>query len=500
MVFRGGQSGRVIAGAAALALPFLSLAVPGAALAAFMPLNITGAATAPGATTGGQTTSEAAKGSDPTARQPNRKAKREELPDGGHFHDGRFERKRAVDDGYEARERAHHRHGHRSGDWGDGSRSGCVAQGGCSSYTGSGYRSLASGLRGSASELYSQVQNLEQQQRKVSDYSYNYNPGPSEPEAQKFRAANQSGQARVTGFSSGDPMVQDQASQYDAMGRLANELEDEAKKLQEQAGEMDKLAQKADTNADHLESRTDPGGRAGEKYGEGGTDHPNGHLQTDPSAKLARNALANQKTSKPGDLNAPDERIFSPLRPGSGITSGNTAYPTKAADTLSAVTAGAGAGTGYRGGSEGSRLRDELRARLKEQIGREPSPAEVEQAVAKATGAVTGTEGAPGAGKPGVARSAVPSDDPSAGFNKGLGNGTLEIAGSETEASVAAMMRELAVNEGAAAQSRGPASVQGSGIGMEDGPTLFERARATHRRCEERGCVNWRVAAVRGGG
>ena len=135
----------------------------------------------------------------------------------------------------------------------------------------------------------------------------------------------------------------------------------------------------------HVPARSDPGGRAGEKFGEGGTDHPNGYMQTDPSAKLARGALANQNTSKPGDLAAPDDKLSSPLHPGSGITAGaNANYPTRAADNLSAITGGAG--TGVRAGSAGSSLREQLKARLKEQYGREPSASEVEQAVARAAG------------------------------------------------------------------------------------------------------------------
>ena len=71
-------------------------------------------------------------------------------------------------------------------------------------------------------------------------------------------------------------------------------------------------------------------------------------------------------------------------------------------------------------------------------------------------------------------------------FGKSLGGNTIAFVGSETDASVKAILSELGNPEEGGRQ---PASLQNSEIGSQEGPTLFERCHATHKRCAKSGCV-----------
>ena len=398
----------------------------------------------------------------------------------GHCHGAR----NRLRDSREARDRHRHNHGDRATGWRNASGGFCRGQRGCNSGTGSGYRGLASGLLSAAQDLNNQAQKLRESQRQIAQTSISEEPGPRSPDARGFNAANENGQSRLSRYAdqASDPIVKDQAETYDLLGEEIAELEEEAQKYEQQANEMNQLADKAERNADQLGTKNAVNGTAGDRLGAGGTDSPNGYLASDPSARLEKNPDGKNKS----DSQITKEELDKLSGPsfGKGPDSGPYAsYP-----TASGNGSGYGAGAGNRFSPQGG-IRDEIRARLKEKYGREPTGEEVGRVAdaAERAGGLAALEKAGFVdkdGKPLLPPTAGSAEDTVASFNKGLGDPRLEIAASETEASVRAMLSSLA-----ASGDRRPASVQGAGIGIEDGPSLFERCRATHVRCQKAGCV-----------
>lgn len=398
----------------------------------------------------------------------------------GHCH-GSHKRLR---DSREARDRHRHNHGDRANGWRNASGGFCRGQRGCNSGTGTGYRGLASGLLSAAQDLNNQVQKLRESQRQIAQTSISEEPGPRSPDARGFNAANENGQSRLSRYAdqASDPIVKDQAETYDLLGEEIAELEEEAQKYEQQAEEMNQLADKAERNADHLGTKNAVNGTAGDRFGAGGTDSPNGYLASDPSARLEKNPDGKGKSGS--QITREELDKLSDPSFGKGPASGPYAsYPTAAANA-----SGNGSGAGNRFSPQGG-IRDEIRARLKDKYGREPTGEEISR-VADAAGRAGSLAALEKAGfvdkdgKPLLPPAAGSPDDTVASFSKGLGDPRLEIAASETEASVRAMLSSLA-----ASGDRRPASALGAGIGYEDGPSLFERCRATHVRCQKAGCV-----------
>lgn len=391
-----------------------------------------------------------------------------------HCHNGH----RRHRDSREAREKHRAGHGHRAESLRNASGGFCRGQRGCNSGTGSGYRGLASGLLSAARDLNSHAEKLRESQRNIAQTSISEEPGPQSQDARGFNAANGNGQSRLSNYAdqASDPVVKDQAETYDMLGEEIGELEKEAQKYEEQAAEMNQLADKSERYADNLGTKNAVNGNATERFGAGGTDSPNGHVASDPSARLERNPDGIGKSEsqitrqEPGSLAGP-----------SLARGPDASYPSAAAN-------GPASSAGNRFTPQGS-VRDEIRARLKEKYGRGPTSEEVSR-VASAAERAGGLKELEKAGfvdkngKPLITPEAGSAEDTVAAFSKGLGDPRLEIAASETEASVRAMMSSL----GAAADRR-PASLLGGGIGLEDSPSLFERARATHVRCQKNGCV-----------
>lgn len=376
----------------------------------------------------------------------------------------------------------HHREG--TGSYADAT-SGAGKQGGYFSGTGTGYRTVAGGLSQSAGDLRSQVAQITQAQQSLASYSYRQYPGPTNTDARAFYDANKGGQSRIASFQASDPVVAEQAEHYDELGRTANELEREAEKYELQAQEMGKMADATEKRAENIETVNAPSATAANTAPVSAENlRPNGHVASDPPAKLGSNALAQRNSeeqfARPAGVSAPGSA--------SNISTPSTSsYPARAGDTSN-------------GRASRSSLREELRARFNESHGRAPSEKELAALSREAEGKSARDQAAAlkGEAKAGAGAAAGTSDDTVAGFSKGLGDPRLEIAGSETDASVRAMMRELGTAEDA--RSRGPASTQGSEIGSEDGPSLFERAHATHRRCQKNGCVSQHASAGKAGG
>jgi hypothetical protein len=281
-------------------------------------------------------------------------------------------------------------------------------------------------------------------------------------------------------------VVEAQSAQYDEIGRTIDELEEDAKKYEQQAQEMNSMADASEKRAENIETVNAPAATAANTAPVSAENlRPNGHVADDPPAKLAKNALARKQ--EPGSF-GPDP-VSAPASSSNISTPATSAYPNKISANLATESPKSTGSFGTASASRSS-LRENLRARFAEKNGRQPTAKELEvlsQAPeAQPTGAPSRSAEKDAAKKAGAELGS--QEDTVASFNKGLGDPRLEIAGSETDASVQAMMRELGTTE--PARSRGPASSQSSEIGSEDGPSLFERCHATHKRCQKNGCVS----------
>jgi len=83
------------------------------------------------------------------------------------------------------------------------------------------------------------------------------------------------------------------------------------------------------------------------------------------------------------------------------------------------------------------------------------------------------------------------SDDTLTPFGQPLGDPKFSLAGSDTDAQIRRMLGEFGNGDEHGADGRSLASLgdQDDGIGDRNGPSLFERCRESHLRCQQRGCV-----------
>lgn len=418
-------------------------------------------------------------------------------PDGTYCHRGH------CHDRHERHKRHHgrighhnHRHGTRASNWGNWGSAACGrGQGSCAAGSGSGLRSLASALGAAASDLTSSSKQLGEMQKEIVQESMNEEPGRDNPDARKFDESTQSGTSRMSDFTdASDPIVKEQIEQYNDIGKTRDELDAEAKKYEEQQKEMDALADKSEKNADNLESET--GKVAGNQLGAGGRGKPESTIANGSDAdKLANSINGNQgigsDISSGLSNNLPE-----------GIEKENAKYPDGRKESAlgSAKLEGAPAASVA---AKGVTLRESLREKIRSSSGGSSSrdfddTAGPEESATSP--AVFGADTSSGSAK--VEKVEHPTVDSANAeeslttFDKHLGNGKIAIAGSETDASVKAMLRELGVEKDIARQ---PASQQNSEIGSKDGPSLFERCRATYKRCAKNGCVT-QAGKVREGG
>ncbi len=409
----------------------------------------------------------------------------------GHWHRCRGKHRRGTD-AKKTRDGLRHGHGHKAKAWGNKSGSFCGGQGGCTGGTGSGYRGLASNLYQAASTLTGEIQKLQQTQQEIAQESVSDQPGPDSQDAQGFYQASDGGQSRYAKYEASDGVVQEQVELYNDLGDTIGELEEEANRYREQAAEMDRMAEKSENNTENLDTQNSPYSGSGNNLASGITDNKSAKLTSNPKAKEYDPKI---KSSKDGDGLASSEFNDKTKSLSSISLQTDAQYPTKAVDKAGLI-----GGQNMSAASRGS-LRDELRARFNQKYGREPSEGELNSLTSQAEKSGASARSVVNAskeGKPGDLPEAGSAEDAVAAFQGGLSGASVSLAGSETDASVKAMLEEL--NASDPNKSRGPASVQSSGIGAEDGPTLFERSHAAHKRCQKNGCVSQREGAERGEG
>ncbi len=374
----------------------------------------------------------------------------------------------------------HHRHMHgsRSSGFGSLASAACGAsQGACSSSSASGMRSLAQALGAAAADLNKQSQELKDIQKEIVQDTLTQNPGPTNPESQQFDASTQSGASRRSDFNATDPSVKSAVEKYNEIGDTMDELDAEAKKYEEQQAEMNQMADKNSMNANNLESKNSS--VSGTQAGAGGPGK-------------TRSTIASAKAGSK-DADGADSSIT--VAPVAGLESGKqdpkAAYPDKKASELGKVSgAGVTVNSAAAFAAKNSALRDSIREKLNNTSGssRPSAPQASEPGVASGAGATfAGGEGSAEEKK--VARPSIDAantEESVTPFGKQLSGAKIALAGSETDASVKQLLNDFGVDKEA---GRGPASQSSPEIGSQDGPSLFERTHATHKRCAKSGCV-----------
>lgn len=343
-------------------------------------------------------------------------------------------------DGYRAE------HGHKAGSFGKAGASACGAgQGSCASNTGGGYRGLASALTGAVRSLNNDAAEMRKAQRAIVEESLSESPGRSHPEAARFEQSTDGGKSRHSDFEASNPEVKEQVEHYNALGDAIDETEAEAKRYDAQAAEMNKMAEKSEGNAKNLEAQNKAAG-SGQPLGKG----------EDESQSTVQG------------------------RSEKGLESTGTADMAKADDALK----GRDSGGEKAGGTVAKGQRNGLRERLRDSLDGAKDDKENGAAGSSREASLLAGKGDADQKKKGSAVGAAEAEDSIPAFGKSLNGTGISLAGSETEASVKAMLRDFGADA-----LRAPASTLSSEIGAENGLSLFERCRATHRRCEKNGCV-----------
>jgi|GEM_PF-3724891 len=439
----------------------------GGAIALLMAFAILGSLSSPARGHGGGYKGANAS-SNSTSKGPRSKCEKS----GEHCHT----RHRRVREHWESKGRHRSRHGDRSRSWGNWGSAACGGgQGSCAAGSGRGYGGLASALGAAASDLTSRSAELGEIQKEIVKESTTELPGAGNPDAQKFDESTQSGESRYSDFTeASDPIVKEQIEQYNDIGKVRDELDEEAKKYSEQKKEMDALAEKSNNNATNLESSSP--GVAGIEQSNGGPRGGNGN--GNELANLGKTIHGNQENGS--DISTGASQTF---------PDGSAKYPDKRTDAdLRSASAGST-------GAKGSSMRESLREKFRSSSGSSSSSRSYDETTGKENSTNAGST-AKAAGEPGSTTAAkethrtvdsANADESLKAFGKELGAGNIALAGSETDASVKAMLNELGVEKDLA---RKPASQQNAEIGSKDGPSLFERCHETHRRCAKSGCVS----------
>ncbi len=388
--------------------------------------------------------------------------------------------------------RHRHQHGNRSRNWGNLGSSACGrGQGSCASSSGSGYRGLASALGSAASQLSGQSRELQNLQKEIVQDSLNDSPGRDNPDARRFDEGTKNGTSRFSDFTeASDPIVQEQIAMYNDIGDTRDELDAEAEKYQEQEKEMNALADKSESNADNLVSKNN--GVSGIQGGAGQGGKPDSTIAKDEAGNVLANVPTGNQNISSDISNSTTERD----------SSKDAKYPVKLSNAEQTSSALESTGPGSTASVKGD-LRDTLRARLRDASGsssptdeysdNEPAPFGVGGQAANASGNSSARKNEK---KPRPTVDSANDEESISPFESGLGSASIALAGSETEASVQAMLKEFGESKEG---SREPASMQNSEIGSKEGPSLFERCRATYKRCAKNGCVTF-LSVERAGG